>query len=131
MDDPPGPPGFPVVRLIENAVRYMGDQPWPRIDIGVEQRLTETAVPETVVFVRDNGLGIDSRYHKKVFGLFERLDAETQGTGVGLALVKRIVELHGGEVWVESAGQRQGSAFYFTLAQQSLDQVKPFPEAAA
>ncbi len=100
-----------VQNLIENAVRYMGDQPSPRIEI--EMRVT-AATP--VFFVRDNGIGIDPRYHEKVFGLFERLDPQaTEGTGVGLALVQRIVELHGGRIWVESEGEGQGSTFCFTL----------------
>ena len=65
--------------------------------------------------MRDNGPGIDQRYHKKVFGLFERLDpGASEGTGAGLALVKRIVEFHGGKIWIESEGQ--GSTFCFTLA---------------
>ncbi len=64
---------------------------------------------------RDNGIGIDPKYHDKVFGLFERLDAATEGTGVGLALVKRIVEMHGGRVWIESQGGGSGSTFCLTL----------------
>jgi signal transduction histidine kinase len=65
--------------------------------------------------VRDNGIGIEPRYHEKVFGLFERLDVSSDGTGIGLALVKRIIEVHGGRIWVESAGQGHGSTFCFTL----------------
>ena len=65
--------------------------------------------------MRDNGVGIDPRYHDRVFALFERLDPRVEGTGVGLALVKRIVEVHGGHVWVESEGAGQGSTFCFSL----------------
>ena len=65
--------------------------------------------------MRDNGRGIEPRYHEKVFGLFDRLDPADEGTGVGLALVKRIVEVHGGRVWVESEGLGRGSTFCFTL----------------
>ncbi|MEW5941314.1 MAG: ATP-binding protein, partial [Chloroflexota bacterium] len=64
--------------------------------------------------VKDNGIGIAPDYHEKVFGLFNKLDPKSEGAGVGLALVKRILELHGGRIWVESqAGQ--GATFLFTL----------------
>ncbi|TRO80494.1 PAS domain S-box protein [Trichloromonas acetexigens] len=96
--------------LIENAVKYMGDQGAPRIRLGVE----ETG-GEIVFFVRDNGMGIDPRYREKIFGLFEKLDAKSEGSGLGLALVKRIVELYGGRIWVESEGAGKGSCFRFTL----------------
>jgi signal transduction histidine kinase len=68
-----------------------------------------------VIFVRDNGIGVDSHYQQKIFGLFERLDPDSEGTGIGLALVKRIIEVHGGRIWIESAGTGQGSTFCFTL----------------
>jgi PAS domain S-box-containing protein len=96
--------------LVDNACKFMGDQKEPRIEIGVETRDAEP-----VFFVRDNGIGIDPRYQAKVFGLFEKLDQAAEGTGVGLALVKRIVELYGGRIWVESKGAGQGACFYFTL----------------
>ena len=70
---------------------------------------------QPIFYVRDNGRGIEPRYHEKVFGLFDRLDPTDDGTGVGLALVKRIVEVHGGRVWVESEGRGSGSTFCFTL----------------
>ncbi len=66
-------------------------------------------------FVRDNGLDIAPEYHDRVFDLFDRLDTKVDGTGVGLALVKRIVEVHGGRIWIESAGVGRGSTFRFTL----------------
>ena len=96
--------------LVENACKFMGDQPKPRVEIGVEQQ-----GPETVFFVRDNGMGIDPRFQEKVFGLFEKLDPKREGTGMGLALVKRIVELYEGRIWIESAGLGQGAKFLFTL----------------
>jgi signal transduction histidine kinase len=98
-----------VQNLIENAVRYMGEQPAPRVTVGVR------GDGEPVFFVSDNGCGIPRRYHERIFGLFERLDSTTAGTGVGLALVKRIVEVHGGRIWVESEGEGRGSTFCFTL----------------
>jgi signal transduction histidine kinase len=96
--------------LLDNACKFMGDQKEPCIEIGVETREAET-----VFFVRDNGIGIDPRHQSKAFGLFEKLDPNTEGTGMGLALVKRIVELYGGRIWVESKGTGQGTCFYFTL----------------
>jgi PAS domain S-box-containing protein len=96
--------------LVENACKFMGDQKDPHIEIGVE-----TLKAETVFFVRDNGMGIDPRYHAKVFALFERLDAKAEGTGVGLAIVKRIVDLYMGRIWMESSGLGKGTCFYFTL----------------
>jgi signal transduction histidine kinase len=98
--------------LVDNAVKFMGTQHTPRIEIGCRQ-----AKKETVYYVRDNGVGIAPQYHEKVFGLFERLEPEGDCTGVGLALVKRIIEVHGGRIWVESAGQGCGSTFCFTLSQ--------------
>ncbi len=96
--------------LIDNAVKFMGDQPGPRINVRAEQVGTEI-----VCCVKDNGVGIDSQYSSKVFGLFEQLDPKIEGTGVGLALTKRIVEVHGGSIRFESAGTNQGSSFFFTL----------------
>ena len=96
--------------LIDNAVTFMGDQPAPRIEISARLR-----GGEVLCRVRDNGIGIDPRYHENVFGLFNRLDPDIDGTGIGLALVKRIVEVHGGRVWVESEGEGRGSTFCFAL----------------
>lgn len=96
--------------LIDNAAKFMGDQKAPRIVIGARHD-----AGATVFFVRDNGVGIDPAHHERVFGLFDKLDPKADGTGVGLALVKRIIELHRGRIWVESeAGE--GAAFCFTLA---------------
>ncbi len=70
---------------------------------------------EDWVVIRDNGIGIDPAFHKKVFGLFDRLARDQHGTGIGLAIVKRIIEVHDGRVWVESQGQGTGCTFCFTL----------------
>ena len=96
--------------LVDNAVKFMGDQPSPMIDVGVEE-IDE----EMVLFVRDNGAGIDPRHIGKLFGLFEKLDPKTEGTGIGLALVRRIVEVHGGRIWAESEGLGHGTCFRITL----------------
>jgi len=106
--------------LLDNAVKFLGDQPAPHVEIGAEQ-----VGDELELFVRDNGKGIDQRYHTKVFGLFEKLDASAKGSGLGLALVKRIVELHGGKIWVQSEGPGQGTTFRFTLAKTRLRQRAP------
>ena len=86
-----------MVNLLENSIKYMGDQAHPKIEIG--HRKDEK---ETVFFVRDNGVGIDPPQQEKVFGLFYRLDPKSEGTGVGLTIVKRIIEVHGGRIWIES-----------------------------
>ena len=99
-----------IQNLIDNAMKHMGSDPQPRIQFGVRNE-----GQETVYYVRDNGIGIEPQYHHKVFELFEQLDPRVDGSGIGLALVKRIVELHGGRIWVESEGHRQGTAFCFTV----------------
>jgi len=96
--------------LVENAVKYMGEQSAPRIELGAQG-----TGADTVFFVRDNGLGIDPKFQEKVFGLFEQLDASSEGTGLGLALVKRIVEIYEGRIWLESEGVGRGTCFRFTL----------------
>jgi signal transduction histidine kinase len=105
-----------VQNLVDNACKFMGDQPRPQITIG---RSGTDRDGKSIVFVRDNGIGIAPQYHEKVFGLFDKLDPRSEGTGIGLALVKRIVEVHGGRIWVESAGDKTGTTFYFTLPVKS------------
>jgi PAS domain S-box-containing protein len=102
-----------IQNLVDNAVKFRGNQPEPRIEIGA--RVSELP-GQTVFFVRDNGIGLEPVAYEKVFGLFNKLDARSEGTGVGLALVKRIIEVHGGRVWVDSPGLQGGTTFYFTLA---------------
>ena len=99
-----------VQNLIDNACKFMGEQSHPQIEIGARQ-----ADGEMVFYVRDNGIGIEPRYHEQIFGLFDKLDPTSEGVGIGLALVKRVVETHGGSVWIESE-VGAGSTFCFTLA---------------
>ena len=99
------------VNLIGNAVKFSARAEHPIVTIG-----TTTVNGETAYFVRDNGVGFDERYAEKLFGVFQRLHRadEFEGTGVGLAIVHRIVTRHGGRVWAE--GKLNGGAtFYFTL----------------
>lgn len=95
--------------LIDNAAKFMGEQTKPKIEIGAKQENHQN-----IFFVKDNGIGIDKAYHEKVFELFHKLNANAVGTGIGLALVKRIIEVHGGKIWVESE-LGKGATFYFTL----------------
>ncbi len=97
--------------LIENAVKFMGNQPHPLIRIGA---IANSKQPITF-FVQDNGIGIEPQYIDRIFGLFNKLDPHSSGSGIGLTLVKRIIEVHGGKIWVESEPGK-GSTFYFTLA---------------
>ena len=98
--------------LLDNAVKFSSQAVNPRIEIGT---LGPDEGNKPIFFVRDNGLGIDAQYHERIFGLFNKLDAQSEGTGIGLALVKRIIEFHGGRIWVESEGRGKGSTFFFTL----------------
>jgi signal transduction histidine kinase len=99
-----------VQNLVDNAAKFMGDQPEPRIEIGQDGE--EDGMP--IFHVRDNGIGIPEEHHDRVFGLFNKLDAKSSGTGIGLALVKRIIEIHGGRIWIQGeAGS--STTFHFTL----------------
>jgi PAS domain S-box-containing protein len=97
--------------LVENALKFTCGRPEPRIEIGMRRN----GSVEPIIFVRDNGKGIDPRYHETVFGLFNKLDVSSDGTGIGLALVRRIIDVHGGRTWVESEGIDHGATFCFTL----------------
>ncbi len=100
-----------ISNLLSNAVKFSGKQKISRIEIG-----HKTEKHETVFYVKDNGTGFDMHLYPKLFGVFQRLHNgdEFEGTGVGLALVKRIIEKHGGRVWAESEPGK-GAIFYFSL----------------
>lgn len=97
--------------LISNAIKFMGDQPRPTIEIGTQGM---DADGRPIFYVRDNGIGIDPNYHEQIFGLFNRLDPNTEGSGIGLTLVKRIIENHRGRIWIDSE-LGNGATFLFTL----------------
>jgi len=101
--------------LINNAIKFMGSQPNPEIKIGAIKK-----GEETILYVKDNGIGIEPQYQHKIFDLFEKFHPEIAGTGTGLAIVKRIVEHHHGRIWVESEGKGSGTAFYFTVGHTSF-----------
>jgi signal transduction histidine kinase len=97
--------------LLNNAAKFMGDQPNPTIEIGMNGFDDDD---KPIIFIRDNGIGIHPDFHERIFGLFNRLDPSVEGTGVGLTLVKRIIEIHGGRIWLESEPGK-GSTFLLTL----------------
>jgi len=96
--------------LIENAVKYSGDQPHPLIEIGATQQ-----GQDVVFYVRDNGIGLAPEHNERIFNLFSQLNPGSEGSGLGLALVKKIVSIYQGRIWVESQGHGKGSCFMFTL----------------
>jgi signal transduction histidine kinase len=102
-----------VQNLLENTAKFMGDRKDPEVRIGA--RDAGVGAGQVTLFVRDNGIGIDPAHHGRVFELFHRLDPRIEGTGLGLALARRIVETHGGRIWLESAGVGRGSTFCFSL----------------
>jgi len=96
--------------LIENSIKYMGNQISPEIEIGIQY---ESEKP--IFYVRDNGIGIEAQYHEKIFDIFEQLNTEIDGSGLGLALIKRIVGLYRGTISVRSKGIGKGACFLFSL----------------
>jgi signal transduction histidine kinase len=132
-------PGLPVVfgdrarlvrvfqALLENAFKFAGSG--PGAVIGVESRPPFDG--KAVLVVRDNGIGIEARHRDRVFGLFEKLDPRVEGAGVGLAVVKRIVESLGGRVWIESEGRGKGTAACVELPLAAAPAGAPEPTEAA
>jgi PAS domain S-box-containing protein len=98
-----------LVNLIRNSIHYRGEQSHPKIAIRYR-----VGGEETVFFVQDNGIGIDKSQHEKVFELFYQVDSRSEGTGAGLAIVKRIIEVHKGRIWIESE-KGKGCTVCFTL----------------
>jgi signal transduction histidine kinase len=102
--------------LLSNALKFTREEEHPRIEVGAE-----TIEGTPTIFVRDNGMGFDPEYADKLFGVFERVhDSDVEGTGVGLAIVERIVERHGGTVWAEGA-PGVGTTVYFALPHSGTD----------
>lgn len=102
-----------LANLIDNSINYMGEQSQPKIYFGYCIRGNET-----VFFVRDNGMGIEPGQHEKVFDLFYQANKHGKGTGVGLAIVKRIIEVHGGRIWIKTE-KGKGCTVCFTLPVRS------------
>ncbi|SKA93817.1 PAS domain S-box-containing protein [Paucidesulfovibrio gracilis DSM 16080] len=109
------------LNLFSNAAKFRRVDAPLRIVVSSEVRPQQD---ELLVRVQDNGRGIKAEYLETVFGLFHQLDSQEQGTGLGLALVRRIVENHGGKIWAESAGEGTGAAFVFVLPMNGASQAE-------
>ena len=99
------------MNLLSNAIKYSGKKDKPVIEIG-----HSVIGNESVYYVKDNGVGFDMKYYSKLFGVFHRLHSQNEfkGIGIGLSIVKEIIEKHGGRVWAEGIVD-EGTTFYFTL----------------
>lgn len=97
--------------LIENGIKYRSDKP-ARVHVAASRRGNDWEFS-----VKDNGIGIDKKHHQQIFNIFQRLHTQQAyaGTGIGLAICRRVVQRHGGEIWVESSAPEEGSTFSFTL----------------
>ena len=109
--------------MISNALKYRNEQRQPRIHISVER-----AGAAWRFAVRDNGIGIEPQYKEKIFGVFKRLhrDRKYSGTGIGLAICQRVVDLYGGRIWVESEIGK-GATFFFTIPERAARVPSPLP----
>jgi light-regulated signal transduction histidine kinase (bacteriophytochrome) len=113
-----------VVNLLSNAIKFTASRSDPQIRVGVLHQDVSAPAERVCIYVQDNGVGFDPQYTHNLFGVFQRLhhDDEFEGTGIGLATVRRIALRHGGETWAE--GQLdQGATFYFTLPRHHPDKV--------
>ena len=108
--------------LIANAVKFTSGRDPAQIDIGCTEKTDDARLE---LYVRDNGVGFDMKYADKLFGVFQRLHSasEFDGTGIGLATVRRIVNRHGGQAWAESR-ESEGATFYLSLpkAEEQVDE---------